>query len=235
MRAFLFLAAAAFPALHATAAVQLVAHKIAKELTGAEMTSLATNGYNSTAGNLIVVWTVTYSGAQPIGSVTDSAGDTFTPLANTRGTWYGQWFYARNVKGDGFNVVTIHPAITGRATMTYPGMIVMEFSGADTDAPILAEVTGPQGMLSAWNSKPFDAPAGSAALLGIVTANGGAFTEGSGFKIEDSYLTPTSSKFSFAVLDRFFAAPLKSVTADVTWKGPLQATGAAIVIKPGGN
>src|SRR5215472_14855418 len=187
MRAFLLLMAAIFP-LSAATTVELVAHKIAKELTGAEVTSLTTNGYNSTAGNLIVVWTVTYSGAQPIGSVTDSAGDTFTPLTNNRGTWYGQWFYARNVKGDSFNVVAIHPATTGRATMTYPGMVVLEFSGADKDSPILAEITGPQGMLSAWSSKPFGAPAAAAALLGIVTANGGAFTAGSGFKIEESYL-----------------------------------------------
>ena len=234
MRAFLLLMAALSP-LSAAAALDLVAHKIAKELTGAEVTSLATNGYNSTAGNLIVVWTVTYSGAQPIGSVNDSAGDTFTPLTNNRGTWYGQWFYARNVKGESFNVVTVHPATTGRATMTYPGMVVMEFSGADKDSPILAEIPGPQGMLSAWNSKPFDAPAGAATLLGIVTANGGAFTAGSGFKIEESYLTPTSSKFSFAVLDRFFATAQKGVTADVTWNGSLQATGAAIVVKPGSN
>ena len=235
MRAFLLLLAASLSPLSEAAAVELVAHKIAKELTGAELTSLATNGYNSTAGNLIVVWTVTYSGAQPIGSVNDSAGDMFTPLANNRGTWYGQWFYARNVKGESFNVVTVHPATTGRATMTYPGMVVMEFSGADKDSPILTEITGPQGMLSAWKSEPFDARAGSATLLGIVTANGGAFTAGSDFKIEESYLTPTSSKFSFAVLDRFFAAGQKSVTADVTWNGPLQATGTAIVVKPGSN
>ena len=97
-------------------AVTLGVDKIAKELTGAEVTTLAANGYNSTAGNLIVVWTVIYSGAQPVSSVRDSAGDTFMSLTQNRGTWYGQWFYARNVKGDPFNVVTIHPAATGRAT-----------------------------------------------------------------------------------------------------------------------
>src|SRR5215510_2131732 len=96
MRAFLLLTAAALwpPAL--SGAVTPGVHKIAKELTGAEVYSLAANGYNSTAGNLIVVWTVTYSGAQPVGLVRDSAGDVFTPLAQNKGTWYGQWFYARN-------------------------------------------------------------------------------------------------------------------------------------------
>jgi hypothetical protein len=235
MRAFLLLTVAAFsqPPLFGT--VNLVIHKSAKELTGAEVTTLATNGYNSTAGNLIVVWTVTYSGAQPVGSVTDSAGDPFTAATQNKGTWYGQWFYARNVKGDSFNVVTVHPATTGRATMVYPGMVVLEFSGADKDSPILAEITGQQGMLSAWTSRPFDAPAGSAALVGIVTGNGGAYTAGAGFKIEDSYLTPNSAKFSFAALDRFFPDAQTGVTASVTWNGMLQATGAGIVIKPGGN
>jgi hypothetical protein len=235
MRAFLLFAAAALSPVALSGAVTLGVHKIAKEITGAEVYSLAANGYNSTAGNLILVWTVTYSGAQPVGLVRDSAGDTFTPLAQNKGTWYGQWFYARNVKGDSFNVVTIQPTTTGRATLIYPAMIVMEFSGADKDSPILAELTGAQGMLSAWSSKAFDAPAGSAALLGIVTANGGAYEAGEGFKIEDSYLTPTSSKFSVAVLDRFFTAAQTGITANITWKGMLQATGAGVVIKPGGN
>ena len=235
MRAFLLLAAVALSPMALFGAVTLGVHKIAKELTGAEVYSLAANGYSSTAGNLIVVWTVTYSGAQPVGLVRDSAGDTFTPLAQNKGTWYGQWFYARNVKGDPFNVVTIQPANTGRATLIYPAMIVMEFSGADKDSPIPTELTGQQGMLSAWDSKAFDAPARSVALLGIVTANGGAYEAGAGFKIEDSYLTPNSSKFSVAVLDRFFTGAQTGVTASVTWKGMLQATGAGIVIKPGGN
>jgi len=224
-----------FLALDARGAVQLVAHKIAKDLTGAEVTAVSTPGYNSTPGNLILVWAVSYSGAQPVGSVTDSAGDTFTPTTLNKGTWFGQWFYAKNVKGDPYNVITIHPAITGRTTLTYPGMIVLEFSGADKVAPIAVDTAGPQGALAAWTSNPFDVPAGGAALLGIVTANGGAFTAGPGFRIEDSYLTPNSSKFSFAALDQFYSAAQTGVTANVAWTGTLQATGAVIVIKPAGN
>jgi len=236
MRAFGILALALLSQLHLDAAVTLAAHKIAKELTGAEVTTLAANGYSSNAGNLIAVWTATYSGAQPVGSVTDSAGDTFTPATLNKGTWYGQWFYARNVKGEGYNVVSIHPAATGRATMIYPAMVVMEFSGADTAAPLAAEAAGPQGALpGAWTSAPFDAPAGSVALLGIVTANGGAYTAGQGFKIEDSYLTPTSAKYSFAALNRFFPAAQQGVTAGVTWTGTLQATGAVVVFKAAGG
>lgn len=224
-----------FLALDARGAVQLAAHKIAKDLTGAEVTAISTPGYNSTPGNLILVWAVSYSGSQPVGSVTDSAGDTFVPTTLNKGTWFGQWFYAKNVKGDPYNVITIHPAITGRATLTYPGMSVLEFSGADKAAPIAVETGGPQGALAAWTSNPFDVPAGGAALLGIVTANGGAFTAGPGFKIEDSYLTPNSSKFSFASLDQFFPAAKTGVTANVSWSGTLQSTGGVVVIKAAEN
>jgi hypothetical protein len=217
----------------ASGAINLAAHKIAKEITGAEITALSTNGYNSTAGNLIVVWTVSYTGAQPVGFVTDSAGDAFTGTTVNRGTWFAQWFYAKNVKGDPFNVVTIHPAMTGRATFIYPGMNVMEYSGADKAAPLVLNLAGAQGSLAgAWTSAPFNTAAGELVLLGIVTANGGAFTAGPEFKIEDAYLTPNSSKFSFAALDRIAAAAETGVTATVTWTGTLQATGAVVSFKP---
>jgi hypothetical protein len=222
-------------ALDARGAVQLVAHKIAKDLTGAEVTAVSTPGFNSTAGNLILVWAVSYSGSQPVGYVTDSAGDTFAPTTLNKGTWFGQWFYAKNVRGEAFNVVTIHPAMTGRATLTYPGMSVLELSGADKFDPIAANTAGPQGALTAWTSNPFDVASGGAALLGVVTANGGAFTAGPGFKIEDSYLTPNSGKFSFAALDQLFSAAQAGVTANVAWTGTLQATGAVVVIKPAGS
>lgn len=235
-RAAKFFGVLALLALNAEGAINLVTHKIAKDLTGAEITALATNSYNSTAGNLIVVWTVTYSGAQPIGIVSDSADDTFTPLTVNRGTWIGQFFYAKSVKGSSDNVVTIRPAGTGRATFIYPGMIVMEFSGADKTAPLDLEVKGTNGSLSgAWTSDAFNAAAGELVLLGIATANGGAFVPAAGFRIADSYLTPSSSKFSFAALNQVFPSPQTNVIASVTWTGTLQATGAALTFKPAGG
>ena len=232
-RAVKFFTMLAFLALDAPGAINLVTHKIVKDLTGAEITALATQGYNSTAGDLIVVWTISYSGAQPIGYVTDSAGDTFTPATLNRGAWYGQWFYAKNVRGDPFNVVTIHPATSGRATLIYPGMNVMEFSGADKLAPLVLNIAGTQGSLSgSWTSDHFNAAAGELVLLGIVTANGGAYAAGPGFKIEDAYLTPSASKFSFAALDQVFSDAQTGVTASVTWTGTLQATGAVVSFKP---
>jgi len=222
--------------LDANAAINLAAHKISKDLTGAEITALATPGYNSTAGNLIVVWAVSFSGAQPIGAVTDSAGDTFTAATLNKGTWFGQWFYARNVKGDPFNIVTIHPAITGRATFIYVGLSVLEYSGVDRASPLVLDIAGNQGSLNGvWTSSSFNVPAGELVLLGIVTANGGAYAPGAGFKVEDAYLTPSSSKFSFGVMDQVFSNSQTGVTASVTWTGTLQATGAVVSFKPAGG
>ena len=222
--------------LDANAAISLVAHKINKDLTGAEITALATPGYNSTAGNLIVVWAVSYSGAQPIGTVTDSAGDTFTAATLQKGTWFGQWFYARNVKGDPFNVVTIHPAVTGRATFIYVGMSVLEYSGVDKASPLGLDIAGPQGSLNGmWTSSSINVAAGELVLLGIVTGYGGAYTPAAGFKIEDAYLTPSSSKFSFGVMDQIASGAQTGVNASVTWTGTLQATGAVVSFKPAGR
>jgi hypothetical protein len=124
------------------------------------------------------------------------------------------------------NVVTIHPALNGRATFIYVGMIVLEYSGVDPNSTIRLETSGTQGSLNGgWSSKPFDAASGDVVLLGIVTANGGAYTGGAGFKIEGAYLMPSSIKLSFAVLDQTVASSQRGMTAGVTWTGTLQADG----------
>jgi hypothetical protein len=215
------------------AGITLAAHKVAKDLTGAESTALAAPGYDSKAGNMIAVWVVTYSGAQSVGLVTDSAGDTFQPASAHAGTWNGQWFYATNVKGDPFNVVTIHPKTSGRATFTYPGMIVLEYSGVDKNSPPATDTAGQQGSLNgSWTSNPFNVASGELVLLGIVTANGGKYTPGTDFQMQESYFTPSSSKFSFAAFERIFPAAQSGVTAGVTWTGTYQTTAAVLSFKP---
>ncbi len=124
-----------------------------------------------------------------------------------KGTWNALFFYAKNVKGDSFNVVTIHPAVTGRATFIYPGMNVLEYSGAEKTSPLVTDIAGTEGSLpGTWSSSPFNAAAGELVVMGIVTANGGAYTEGAGFKIEDAYQTTASTKFSVGVTDQVAAA-----------------------------
>lgn len=220
-------------ALQANAAIILVAHKIAKDLTGAESYAMNAPGYESKAGNFIAVWVVSYSGADPVGSVTDSAGDTFKPAAFRSGTWNGQWFYAANVKGDPFNVITIRPKTTGRATFKYPGVIVLEYSGVDKAAVPVIDAEGPKGSLNgSWTSAPFDASAGELVLVGIVTANGGAHTPPGGFQMQESYFTPSTRQFSFAVFDRVFPAAQTGANATVVWTGTFQTTAAVVSFQP---
>ncbi len=88
-----------------------------------------------------------------------------------KGTWNALFFYAKNVKGDSFNVVTIHPAVTGRATFICPGMNVLEYSGAEKTSPLVTDIAGTEGSLpGTWSSSPFNAAAGKLVVMGIVTA-----------------------------------------------------------------
>jgi hypothetical protein len=215
-------------------AIALVSHKSAKDLTGAESTALASPGYESKAGNMIAVWVITYSATESVGVVEDSAGDAFKPATLRNGTWNGQWFYATNVKGDSFNVVTIRPKTTGRATFKYPAMVVLEYSGVGKSAAPVADVAGQQGSLNgSWTSAPFDVSAGQLLLVGIVTANGGKYTAPEGFTMEESYFTPASNKFSFAAFDQIASAAKPGSTASVKWEGTFQTTGAVLAFKPG--
>ena len=219
--------------LPAHTAIALAAHKIAKDLTGAESYAMNAPGYESKAGNFIAVWVVSYSGADPAGSVTDSAGDTFKPATFRGGTWNGQWFYAANVKGDAFNVITIRPKTSGRATFKYPGIIVLEYSGVDKTAAPVIDATGPQGSLNGtWTSTPFNASAGELVLAGIVTANGGNYTPSAGFQMQESYFTPSNRQFSFGAFDRVQASSQTGITATISWTGTFQTTAAVVSFKP---
>jgi len=220
--------------LNADAAITMVAHKVNKDITGAELTALASGGYDSAAGNLIAVWAVSYGGAQPIGLVTDSAGDTFTAATPRTGAWNGQWFYAKNIKGDSFNVVTVHPAATGRATFKYVGIVVLEYSGVDKISPLDVDTAGPQGSLPGWTSSSFRVSAGEVVLLGMVTATGSPYTAGSGYTLEDSYITPGNATFSFAAEDQVFPSAQSDIAASITWTGAHQATGAVVSFKAAG-
>jgi len=229
----LFTAASLALCTGADAAITLVAHKITKDLTGAENYAVNAPGYESRAGNFIAVWTVTYSGGDPVGLVSDSAGNTYKPATFRRGTWYGQWFFASNVKGDAFNVVTMRPKTTGRATLKYPGMIVLEYSGVDKGATPIVDSAGPEGSLQEWTSAAFDASAGDLVLVGLVTANGGKYTTGGGFSMQESYFTPSSRAFSFAAFDRVFASAQSGATVAVSWTGTFQTTGSVVSFQPG--
>ena len=74
--------------IQANAAITLVAHKIATDITGAESYAMNAPGYESKAGNLIAVWTVSYSGADPVGLVTEDDGSPHKLLPEVKSELY---------------------------------------------------------------------------------------------------------------------------------------------------
>ena len=111
----------------------------------------------------------------------------------------------------------------------------MEFSGVDKAAPARVGYIRHAGVsrrrLDIQQLQRGGSP-GALVLLGIVTANGGDIRRRPrGFKIEDSYLTPNSTKFSFAALDQIVSSAQAGGTASVTWTGTLLATGAVVSFK----
>jgi hypothetical protein len=112
-------------------------------------------------------------------------------------------------------------------------MIVLEYSGVDKAATPVVDSAGPEGSLNGWTSAAFDAFAGDLVLVGLVTANGGNYTAGGGFAMQESYFTPSSRAFNFAAFDRVFASAQSGAAMAVSWTGTFQTTGSVVSFRPG--
>jgi hypothetical protein len=112
----------------------------------ASATTIPATAANHTTGNLIVVH-VNWSTNTTLNSVADTAGNTYTRVASSKGnngtTDHTETFYAANIAGNASNVVTP----TFSAGSTFRRIIVHQYSGADTTAP--ADVAGSGNVLAA--------------------------------------------------------------------------------------
>ncbi len=87
--------------------------------------------FNVTSGNLIVVM-VKFEGAATTVTVTDTAGNTYTPRTQRNDSGLNmQMFYATNVTGHATNVITIAYS----ASRDFNKAIAHQYSGMDTVAP----------------------------------------------------------------------------------------------------
>jgi hypothetical protein len=97
----------------------------------ASATTIPATAANHTAGNLIVVH-VNWSTNTTLNSVADTAGNTYTRVASSKGnngtTDHTETFYAANITGNASNVVTP----TFSAGSTFRRVIVHQYSSADT-------------------------------------------------------------------------------------------------------
>lgn len=146
-------------------------------------TTVATGATAHTAGNLLVAVVNWENPATNCNSVTDTAGNTYTPLTKRTSTNIGaQMFYAKNITGHATNVVT---ATFSTGTNGH-SILVHEFSGADLTAPF---TTGEEAGASGANN-PIDAGnvvtsvADSVLVAGFVRWNsGGVWTAGADYAI----------------------------------------------------
>ena len=106
---------------------------------------------NTTAGNLLLAAFDYSSGASP-SSVTDSQGNTFTPLGNplrSPGGTLSRVYYAKNIRG-GADTVTVTFSTASNGIELY----LTEYTGIDPNNPIdaLASASGSAGAVSSGNA-----------------------------------------------------------------------------------
>ena len=105
-------------------------------VSASSLPSAATAAISHTAGNLLVVG-VSFQTAGGATSVTlsDTAGNTYTPIGSllVRGGNRMQLWYCPNCLGNASNIVT---ATTVGGNSTELAVSVLQFSGADTSAPL---------------------------------------------------------------------------------------------------
>jgi hypothetical protein len=220
MKRILLSAAVALVVLIAQAAgaIALVNSSSAIDSSGGFAATLAAPAINASAGNLIAVYT--HCEQNTVGSITDTAGNTYTGLtAGTRGAGFprGQWFYAKNIAGNAANVVTLHIA-GGGGVSQFTGIAVLQFSGLDTAAPLDVDIAGGGFITSPVTSSAFTtSTANEVILMGVDwNINAGTLTAGTGYTIQESQL---SASPSIAAQYKIVASVQVAVTASLSWTG----------------
>lgn len=103
-------------------------------------TTIDATAANHTTGNLLVVIARNGGTTGATHSITDTAGNTYiqlnTTLANN-GLGNASFWYAKNITGNASNVVRC----TYSTGCTFRGIIVVQYSGLDTTAPLDANPT----------------------------------------------------------------------------------------------
>jgi hypothetical protein len=112
------------------------------DYTGAAGGSIAAAALNVTTGNLLVASIRgNDSSATGVSSLTDTASNTWTratSILSNDGIVGHELWYCKNATGNASNVVTANFS----GVPTYRGIVVAQYSGVDTSAPLDATATG---------------------------------------------------------------------------------------------
>ncbi len=108
----------------------------ASNATGALVSSIQTNAFVATTGNLLIVGARHGTDFVSGFTVTDTAGNTFTAIGsltpNSPNLGVAQMFYAKNITGNAADRVTC----TFAAPVAYNSCVVLQVVGANTSAPL---------------------------------------------------------------------------------------------------
>src|SRR5438128_9988258 len=185
-------------------AFTLVQHTNQRVASGANAKAFASN---NGAGNLLICGVFIEDNTATVSSITDSAGNTWTACAainNNHGYGFGaQLFYAKNSIA-GANTVTVTPS-AGSCTIA-----ILEYSGADTGAPLDATANANAAGASSPSSGNITTTTSSELLIGWIVSNVSQ-TVGSGYVFEEQ---PAFNFFSY-LEDKTSGAP-GSYLADST-------------------
>lgn len=202
---FLLLAAACH------GAIAYVNNAVGVDNSGSSITSKATASWSSTTGNLNVVCVRTAGGT--VSSITDTASNTYTNIAGfaPAGDRLEIW-YAKNTTGNASNVVTANFSSTNFVTV-----LVMEYSGADTSAPLDTSATSSSTTSTTVTSNSFTTTAANEVLVACaqVASVSVAWSAGSGY----TKRYPSSGNTVVIGEDNIVSSVQTGVTATATTTG----------------
>jgi hypothetical protein len=197
------------------AAIALV-NTTSGEVGGTPASTVAATAASHTAGNLLVVMTKA-SSAVTVTGVADTAGNTFvqcTASAANAGGGGGSsdvW-YAKNITGNGSNVVTV----TFSGTSAFTAVIVHQYSVASKTAPFEVGQSGTGGPAVTSVTSGSFSPAGSGNVnvaIGTQSVGAGTWTAGTNY-----VLVKLSGATVNVQSEHRLAAPSGAQTASITFQ-----------------
>ena len=188
-----------------------------QEANATSGTSLSTAGASVMTGNALVVGCAVVAASAPTITVSDTAGNTFSPVGselawNSSGN-FTEMFAALNVTGNANDAITCNFS----ASVSYPGLVAVQYSGVATSGAIdVTNATGQCSNCTSVTSSSFTTAQAKEVIVALYNANNTAtFSPGTGFTVEVQ--AGGTSNSGFALGDEITSAVQSGVTTSVSW------------------
>lgn len=157
-------------------AIALVNTTSGTDQTGTNLASISATASSHTTSNLVVVFVKHGTNRTTTINVTDTALNSYIPIGplfpgTVTGGGAAQMFYARNITGNASNVVKA----TFSSLVAFPTILVLQYSGLDTVAPLDA-FDGRAQDTTSFVSNAFTTKFANEVVVCCVTTNNGGVT-----------------------------------------------------------